>query len=472
MKQLLTYLIVMLVVVNLNALSLPDWSRKYATIVVRGHLVQKPVAGKMPPFKMSVSGTALNVNIKNEWHPHFSLDSVTSTFLMRWKTCWPLQLAFGVNDVGLSLPVCPGDTIDIEIDNAKAQELKDDVERLYREAVTIKGATLSLSPRYRAMRKKLFKGTNIIDYEELGKYCRAGFVAYRENEWVKHQQRMKEAKAAKLKKYEKEFLQLELEELYVSKLYNYGWLLNFSKCDSTEIAVAMAQFTAVDPHAASLIFPKSINGAHLFKTGYLEYLEVNGLDNQPLGRYLKERKQAEDVVGLVRAFRPVSADDIDALASEFRLPVYEMKAEIADKMQKGIGWQPAGEPDTWLQQIVARHSGRLVYVDFWATWCGPCGRGIREMATVKEKYEKQGVDFVYITDNSSSTDGFLDLKQKYKGDHFLFPKTDTERMNIPGYAGSIPHYLIYGRDGKLLKTLTGWHSLEAMTKELDEALAK
>lgn len=79
---------------------------------------------------------------------------------------------------------------------------------------------------------------------------------------------------------------------------------------------------------------------------------------------------------------------------------------------------------------------------------------------------------MYITDNSSSTDGFFDLKQKYKGDHFLFPKTDTERMNIPGDAGSIPHYLIYGRDGKLLKTLTGWHSLEAMTKELDEALAK
>ena len=86
--------------------------------------------------------------------------------------------------------------------------------------------------------------------------------------------------------------------------------------------------------------------------------------------------------------------------------------------------------------------------------------------------KKRGVDFVYITDNSSSTDGFLELKQKHSGDHFLFTKEDIKAMNIPSYSGSIPHYLIYGRDGHLIKAITGWDGLESMTQELDKALAQ
>lgn len=45
-------------------------------------------------------------------------------------------------------------------------------------------------------------------------------------------------------------------------------------------------------------------------------------------------------------------------------------------------------------------------------------------------------------------------------------------MNIPGLAGAIPHYLIYGRDGRLITAIAGWRSLDGMTQKLDKALAK
>lgn len=197
-----------------------------------------------------------------------------------------------------------------------------------------------------------------------------------------------------------------------------------------------------------------------------------GLADLSLGRYLQERERVSQLVAQLKAFRSVPSETIDSLSFEFQQPLYELKAKIVDVAQQNANWQPSGEPATWLEQIVQRHKGKLVYIDFWATWYGPCNRGIKEMSTVKSDYEKRGVDFVYITDNSSSTDGFLELKQKHSGDHFLFTKEDIKAMNIPSYSGSIPHYLIYGRDGHLIKAITGWDGLESMTQELDKALAQ
>lgn len=459
MKRILTIYAIIMVAANIKAL--PEWPRKYATTIIRGHVTHFP---KTTDYTVTV--------YKGEKMPYEYFIDKAGVFSIKWNMCWPTSHRFKICGIDLNMLHCPGDTIDIEIDYRKAQELKDDTERLYQEAIKIRGTFIHFSPQYMALGKKLQNDAHYINTDELKKHCRADFNAYREREWRKHLKRMKEVKASRLKKNEKELLQLMMEENYISNLYSFDLFMRFIGCDSAEMASVKQQFTVTDPHARSLAFPKSINGAYCFKTGHLEYLKANGLDNLPLGRYLKERKRAEDIEAQLKAFRTVSSNDINNLSPEFRQPLHELKAEMADKVQPDADWRPTGEPATWLQQIVARHSRRIVYIDYWATWCGPCQKGINEMATVKDKYEKLGVDFVYITDNSSSTDGFLNLKQKHTGDHFLFTKDEISQMNIPGFSNSIPHYLIYGRNGRFVKAINGWCGLENMTKELDKALAE
>jgi thiol-disulfide isomerase/thioredoxin len=55
--------------------------------------------------------------------------------------------------------------------------------------------------------------------------------------------------------------------------------------------------------------------------------------------------------------------------------------------------------------------GKLVYVDFWASWCGPCKRSFPWMAELQQKYGKQGftVVAVNVDKKRADADRFLQL---------------------------------------------------------------
>lgn len=441
---------------------LPLWPRKYATTVIRGHVTNLPEDEK---YVTRIWGGASN--IKGEQFPYDIVDSA-GVFSMKWDMCWPMNFMFDLCNRRITLLLCPGDTVDVEMDYDKHQDVKDDAERVFSEAVHIRGGFIQRSLAYRLLSMKMQWEASFIPTEYLEEHRDQCFEDYRDYQWSNHLARLDTVMASGLQPEEKEHLRLVMETIYLQKVDLYDFFKHVIGCDSAEVSEFAAQKTLVDPHADSLVFPNSITSAYYFGVDRLAYLKANGLENKPFGKYLQEREKAEKMVEQLKAFRPVSAEAIDSLSPEFRPPLHE----LAQANQAYANWLPSGEPETWLQQIVNRHPRKVVYMDFWATWCGPCNKGINEMATVKEEYEQRGVDFVYITDNSSSTEGFLEMKEKHSGDHFIFPKSDLEQMNIPGYSGAIPHYLIYDRDGHLVKHITGWGELNDMTQELDKVLAQ
>lgn len=419
-----------------------EWPRKYATTVVRGHVNGLPENSK--------DYYALGI-----WdlEPDSLVDSA-GVFFIKTNLYSPRNLEMHICGVWCPLLLCPGDTLDIEVDYPKLKELQDDREKQYSEAIHIQGAHIQLSPKYRVLVDNKLLWADVITAERKAQ-SRKSLAEFGEWEWLQHQRRLADIDSLGLDDTEKKHMQLRLEQKYVKHICDHAKSLNVEPRD---------------PHADSLFMPNTMLAAFYFNTESIDYLKVNGLERKPMGRYLEERKQGEDILARIKALHEVSDDEIGRLTPEFRQAVSEFKAQIAERTKNQKDWKPEGAPATWIEQIVERHRGKVVYVDFWATWCGPCNLGIKEMETVKAEYEKRGVYFVYITDNSSRLDGFYDMKKKHSGDHFLFTKDDFKAMNIPKYTGAIPHYLIYGRDGKLVKTLTGWGGLERITPILDDAL--
>jgi len=104
---------------------------------------------------------------------------------------------------------------------------------------------------------------------------------------------------------------------------------------------------------------------------------------------------------------------------------------------------PKFEVETWLNQASPKTKGKVLVVDFWATWCGPCRHLIPEMNEWAKKFEKDVV-FVGVSDEPAET------VKKFMTDtpmNYSVAVDPQKRMSkVLGVQG-IPHVMIVSADG-------------------------
>ena len=113
--------------------------------------------------------------------------------------------------------------------------------------------------------------------------------------------------------------------------------------------------------------------------------------------------------------------------------------------------------------------GKVVYLDFWASWCDPCRESFPWMAEMKEKYQAQGFEVVAVNldKERALADKFLDKMKVNFVVAFDASGESAEKFGLRGMPGS---YLI-GRDGNIQASHLGFNDkdkakLEAAIKVL------
>ena len=91
--------------------------------------------------------------------------------------------------------------------------------------------------------------------------------------------------------------------------------------------------------------------------------------------------------------------------------------------------------------------GKIVLVNFWATWCPPCRKEMPDLDAIYKKYADQGLVILSISDEGLGKVGPFIESAGYKPEVLLDPDGTVHKLyNIDG----IPKSFIYDRDGKLV----------------------
>ncbi|NOT17036.1 MAG: TlpA family protein disulfide reductase [Sulfuriferula sp.] len=109
-----------------------------------------------------------------------------------------------------------------------------------------------------------------------------------------------------------------------------------------------------------------------------------------------------------------------------------------------------------VRQPLAQWRGKVLVVNFWATWCPPCRKEIPDFIKLQQQYGAQGLQFIGIAlDERANVQSFADEV----GINYPILIGDLEAMvlakNSGNRLGGLPYTVIIDQKGKIIATETG-----------------
>ena len=126
--------------------------------------------------------------------------------------------------------------------------------------------------------------------------------------------------------------------------------------------------------------------------------------------------------------------------------------EVQERLIVGASFPDFHETDLDGKPLsVSNYKGKIVLVDFWATWCGPCVEELPNVLKVYHQYHDKGLEVIGVSldEDKAKLTGFLQEKQVPWPQYFDGKGGDNKLANAYGVE-TIPTTYLLGRDGKII----------------------
>lgn len=196
----------------------------------------------------------------------------------------------------------------------------------------------------------------------------------------------------------------------------------------------------------------------------------NYLYSMVTGMLLFYNPSDEDLENFFTEVKP-QFDKAPAVEAQIRKQIAESKQVVSDG--DPLPSDPIViSPDGTKHNLSSLLDGKIVYIDLWATWCGPCCREIPYLEKIVEQYkDNDNVKFISISCDQDKEEWLKKLERdKPEWPQYIFDEKTGNQFMKEMQATGIPRFFLIGRDGKFILINATRPSNPKMVEELEAAL--
>jgi len=137
-----------------------------------------------------------------------------------------------------------------------------------------------------------------------------------------------------------------------------------------------------------------------------------------------------------------------------------------------INTLPKTESDKVFANIISKYPGKVVYIDFWATWCSPCMNEMPNSKILHDKFAGKDVVFLYLASQSPEKTWKSVIAEKdIKGEHFLLTNNEFSAISEKFQISGIPRYVLVDKTGRVADDNARRPSDGKLPGDIDKLLA-
>jgi thiol-disulfide isomerase/thioredoxin len=290
----------------------------------------------------------------------------------------------------------------------------------------------------------------------------------------------------------------DLRYEYLEDLMRYRWLHPmYNKLKSSDFNLPETYYEFATPTALNAV-SMSVTSHYIgFVREYASYLSDKGLDDigtidnimkfyvsQPTG-FLKDIMLCHRFYSYIKGkhldlIKPYLAQfEANVSQPAFKKSVLNAYNDAVYKqnnytvpIQAKINILPVSEADSIFNKITAKYAGKVVYVDFWATWCGPCRNEMPNSEKLRNRFAGKEVVFLYLgVQSEAKAWKALIAELNIQGEHFLLSNNDYKAISAKFQISGIPRYLLLDKIGRVVYEEAKRPGDNALTQDIEKLLA-
>lgn len=132
---------------------------------------------------------------------------------------------------------------------------------------------------------------------------------------------------------------------------------------------------------------------------------------------------------------------------------FESEKRLYDnpEIQPGSNLNILTTENNFLQELTKKYPNKVIYLDFWAPWCGPCMNEMIPAQEIKQQLQDKGVVFVYLANQCKEAAWKATIAEKsIKGEHYLLSDKQFALLRDIFSIKGIPHFAIINKLGEII----------------------